>query len=172
MLKAYDSLQAMLVDKIPEYKHNTTRHSFFSFKWDDSIVDFLEDVSARRCATRRGNYIIPGELQRARDAAKKGSAGCSIRFGNVKEGHGFDGERKDFCLVGGTYKAKTLTMFYRRLDLLGGLFYDMVIVDEVERIIGPIRAVVIYAVQSDVYARHGGSNEALYKKLRKHYGLK
>jgi hypothetical protein len=91
----------------------------------------------------------------------------SIRFGVAKEGHGYNGERGDFCLIGGVYGSGTLTLFYRSLELIGGFAYDLVLIAEVCRQleIEP-RYVEIWATKAFVFALKGNSNEKLYPKLK------
>jgi hypothetical protein len=91
----------------------------------------------------------------------------SIRFGVAKEGHGYNGERGDFCLIGGVYGSGTLYLFYRSLELIGGFAYDLVLISEVCRQleIEP-RYIEIWATKAFVFALKGNSNEKLYPKLR------
>lgn len=165
----YDSLGGMFLDLIPIYKGKSWRPFIARFPWDASIVDFMEELSPRRCQTRKDSYLIPGELDRAALMNEASSSGASIRFGHSKTGRGFVGGRKDFCLIGGAYRGKGLTLFYRRLELLGGLFTDTVVINEIEKAIGPIKTVTIMAVQADVFAREGGSNAKLYAQLKRLY---
>ncbi len=167
----YSGLGELLADLVPTYDYHPwpRAHFIFRFVWEPEIVEFMETVSARRCETRRKSYLIPGELDRAAALNESTSGGASIRFGHLKTGHGFEKERRDFCLVGGAYRGKTLTLMYRRLDILGGLFYDIALIREVEKAVGPIKHVVIHAMRADAYTRKGGSNEKLYARLRKYF---
>jgi hypothetical protein len=91
----------------------------------------------------------------------------SIRFGVAKEGHGYNGERGDFCLIGGVYGSGTLTLFYRSLELIGGFAYDLVLITEVckQLEIEP-RYIEIWAAKAFVFGLKGNSNEKLFPKLR------
>ncbi len=91
----------------------------------------------------------------------------SIRSGVPKQGHGYNGERGDFCLIGGVYGSGTLTLFYRSLELIGGFAYDLVLISQVCRQleIDP-RYIEIWATKAFVFALKGNSNEKLYPKLR------
>lgn len=172
-MRDYNSLGDMLHDLVPTYDYYPwpRAHFLFRFKWDPRVVRFMEKVSANRCEKRRQSYLIPGELDRAAVLNETTSGGASIRFGNIKTGRGFEAERRDFCLIAGAYRGKTLTLMYRRLDLLGGFFYDLALIREVEKAIGPIKHVVVHAVRADAYTRRGGSNEKLYYQLREYFGM-
>lgn len=92
---------------------------------------------------------------------------ASIRFGVAKPGHGYKGERGDFCLIGGVYSFGTLTLFYRSIELIGGFAYDLVLIEHIckELEIEP-RFVEIWSPKAFVFALKGNSNEKLYPKLR------
>lgn len=166
----FKTMKEMLYGLVPSYHDHSASPLLMKFKWDPQIVEYLERIGPRRSRNRLESYIIPGELERAAEMNRTmPSAGASIRFGNVKKGKGYLAKRRDFCLIGGAYRAKNLTLFYRRLERLGGLFYDLIVIREVERKIGPINKVTVFAVQSNTYARKGGSNEKLYKRLKDHF---
>lgn len=91
----------------------------------------------------------------------------SIRFGVAKQGHGYNGERGDFCLIGGVYGSGTLTLFYRSLELIGGFAYDLVLIAHVCKELGiEPRYIEIWAAKAFVFALKGNSNEKLYPKLK------
>lgn len=110
-------------------------------------------------------------LRKARDATADVRArprrDVSIRFGVAKTGHGYKGERGDFCLVGGVYSFGTLTLFYRSIELIGGFAYDLVLIAHVckELEIEP-KYIEIWAPKAFVFALKGNSNEKLYPKLK------
>jgi hypothetical protein len=131
-----------------------------TFKWDPSVADFMETVSANRSQRRLDTYLIPGELARSRG---------SIRFGHRKEGKGYHNRRGDFCLVGGSFEKGNLVVFYRSLELIGGLHYDLVVFREIERQLGIIRNVTLLASIARIYALKGNSNEKLLQHLRSFY---
>lgn len=145
---------------VPRYKSRSFRDFKLRFKWDKDDADFIRAVSETRCEKRIDTYIIPGELARSRG---------SIRFGRSKSGHGFHAKRGDFCLVGGVFDAGHLTVLYRRVELIGGLHFDLALFREVEKQCGPIKDVTIHAPHAFVFALKGNSNEKLYKKLIKYY---
>lgn len=91
----------------------------------------------------------------------------SIRFGVAKTGHGYNGERGDFCLIGGVYSSGTFTFFYRSLELIGGFAYDLVLIAHLckELEIEP-KFIEIWAAKAFVFALKGNSNQKLYPKLR------
>lgn len=159
-METFDSIDEMFRHYVPVYKSKSYRHLVASFIWDRSVADFMETVSAKRCANRRANYLIPGELERSRGA---------IRFGLKKEGHGYHGPRGDFCLVGGTHDGRDLTLFYRSVELIGGLHYDLALMAAVENVMGPIRRVNIMTPRANSFCLVGNSNEKLYQKLTKFY---
>jgi hypothetical protein len=165
----YRSLGEMFLQLVPRY-HNCGWTPFVTrWRWDRADYDFVHSLSAARCEKRRQSYLIPGELERA--VTMTGSAGQSIRFGWKKEGGGFDvvNGRADFCLIAGALKNGNLTLFYRRLELIGGLHYDLALMASVEDMLGPLRTITIHAIKADAFTRKGGSNETLYKQLRKRY---
>ena len=91
----------------------------------------------------------------------------SIRFGVKKAGHGYGKERGDFCLVSAVYSGKTLTLFYRSIELIGGFGFDLVLIEHVIRKLG-IKPdwIEIWAVKAFTFALKGNSNEKLFPKLR------
>jgi hypothetical protein len=156
----YERLDEAFRYYVPSYKSAQHRQLVFGFDWDRSIANFMWTISERRCMSRINNYVIPGEFARSRGA---------IRFGNKKEGHGYHGERGDFCMVGAALEAKRLTVFYRRLELIGGLHYDLAVFREIEDHVGPFKTVTIMAAGAMVFALKGNSNEKLYQRLTKFY---
>lgn len=156
----YPSLGEMFTTLVPKYTNYGWTPFLVRWRWDRDDADFMETVSANRCERRRQSYLIPGEL---------GRATRSIRFGHKKTGAGFDGERKDFCLIGGSLKDGNLSLFYRRLELIGGLHYDLAVMAAVEDSMGPLRTITIMAVKADTFTRKGNSNERLYGQLMERY---
>lgn len=155
-----DSLGAIWKTLVPKYKSKSYRNLHFTFNWNTDDAKFIESVSAKRCEKRRQTYLIPGELQRSRGA---------IRFGHKKEGHGYHEKRGDFCLVGAVYDHGHVSVLYRRVELIGGLHFDLAVFSEIENICGKIKDVTIYAPHAFVFALKGNSNEKLYTKLVKYY---
>lgn len=162
------SLGYTFLELVPEYRSWTERSFVFSYQRDPTICKALEAWGPRRYANRLEAYLIPGELKRA-SSHLDGGAGASIRFGHHKMGRGFEEKRGDYCLVAGVYRRKTLSLFYRRVELLGGFFYDQALVDTVHRELAPVTMVTVYATEACVYARKGNSNEKLFHRLREHY---
>lgn len=160
MKKAYPSIREWFIDSAPTYRSRSWRNVVVTFGWNSEIPKFMRTVSDRRCEKRIATYLIPGELERSRG---------SIRFGVKKEGHGFHAERGDFCLIGAAVDKRNLTVFYRRLELIGGLHYDTAVfqklVDHFD-----ISRVTIMAPEVKIYALRGNSNEKLYQQLIKFYG--
>lgn len=156
----FNSLGEMITTLVPTYKSRSWRPFVATFGWDVDDYDRVHEISARRCEKRVDSYMIPGELQRSTE---------SIRFGREKLGHGFHKKRGDFCLVGGALKGTHLTVFYRRVELLGGLHYDLAVFNEVYRHKGPLRKITIMAAEACVFCVKGNSNEKLYSKLMRTY---
>lgn len=156
-------LQDSWSDLVPDYHSRSHRNLKFSFKWNLHDAKEMRKISAKRCDKRIATYIIPGELKRSRG---------SIRFGNKKEGHGYHGARGDFCLVGASYKSGHLHVLYSRVELIGGFHFDLAVFSEVEKAMGKIKDVTIYAPHAFVFALKGNSNEKLYRKLTQYYASK
>lgn len=154
------SLGQMFTQLVPEYTNYGWTPFLVRWKWDRRDADMMERISANRCQRRRSSYLMPGELDRATR---------SIRFGHKKTGAGFDGERKDFCLIGGALKDGNLSLFYRRLELIGGLHYDLAVMAAVEDAMGPLKTISLFAVKADTFTRKGNSNEKPYHQLVKQY---
>lgn len=94
----------------------------------------------------------------------------SIRFGVRKTGTGYGGKDKrgDFCLVSAVYANRTLTLFYRSIELIGGFAYDTVLIEHVCKELGiEPKWIEIWAVKAFVFALKGNSNEKLYPKLKR-----
>lgn len=156
----YSGLPELFSDLVPDYKGRSYRNMVARFKWDERHADFIATVSERRVASRMAAYIIPGELSPGRQ---------SLRFGNVKTGSGYKGERKDFCLVGASLRGTALHVFYRRLELIGGLHFDLALFQAISRKVAPFKTVTIMTAQADVFAARGNSNEKLFQTLKAHY---
>lgn len=91
----------------------------------------------------------------------------SIRFGVKKAGHGYGKERGDFCLVSAVYSGKTLTLFYRSIELIGGFGFDLVLIEHVIRELGINPDwIEIWATKAFTFALKGNSNEKLYPKIK------
>ena len=156
----YASLGDMFKECVPTFKSRSWKP--FVARWNYSADDyeFVHSVSATRCDKRIQSYIIPGELERAKE---------SIRFGVKKEGNGYGKERGDFCLVGASLVNGHLTAFYRKVELIGGLHYDLALFNEVEQAMGRIKTVTIMAAGAFVFALKGNSGEKLHAKLMENY---
>jgi hypothetical protein len=140
-------------------------------EWDDSYAREMHKISAKRSANRINNYVDPLELVRAASKLESTDA-ATLRFGVKKEGHGYHGERGDFCLLGGSINGKHLHLFYRSLELIGGLAYDLTVIEclssQFDR---KWKSVTLHAAKANVFALKGNSNEALYPKFRKVLGI-
>lgn len=139
--------------------------------WNPEFAAKVREISQKRAANRIRNYIVPEEMERVRGRLRDTDE-CSIRFGKEKEGRGYHGKRGDFCLIGGAIERKNLTLFYRSLELIGGLAYDLCIIDYVSLELGiNWKTVTIHAARAHSFALKGNSNEKLYPKFRRILGL-
>jgi hypothetical protein len=145
---------------VPQYKSVSYRNLVFTFAWDDRWADMMYEISEKRCLKRIESYVIPGEFKRSKG---------SIRFGVKKEGHGYHKERGDFCLIGGALKDGKLHIFYRNVELIGGVHYDLAIINEIEKAMGRIKTVTVMAASANAFCLKGNSNEKLYKQLMERY---
>ena len=150
---------------VPTYKGASWRPHHFTFDWDQPTADFVRSLSEKRWQSRIATYVIPGEFERL----PMELSGRSLRFGHHKSGSGIRGNRKDFCLLSGVLRRNTLTVFYRRLELIGGLHYDLAVFNEVRLQVGAFKQVTVWALQSDTYCPSGCSNERLYSRLMEFY---
>jgi hypothetical protein len=149
---------------VPSYSSRVYPGLICKLEWNPSYADRIAAISDRRATNRITNYVDPEELQRAAEKReRKGEA--SIRFGVSKSGHGYSGERGDFCLVGGVIRGKNLTVFYRSLELIGGFAYDLCLFRYIETDFFDFKTVTIMATKANVFALKGNSNEKLYPKL-------
>lgn len=145
-------------------------------KWDPKYPAAIRDISLKRSDTRLQNYIDDAEMQRVYTRTLDDDD-CSIRFGVKKEGHGYHGERGDFCLIGAAVAAVStrrsgrsanVTFFYRSLELIGGIAYDITLMQWVANYLElSWRTVSIMSARAHVFALKGNSNEKLYPKLQK-----
>lgn len=152
---------------MPEYRSATYPLLIMRVEWDPAYAKEIAKISLKRSNNRIVNYIGPDELSRAsKKLESKGEA--SVRFGVSKSGHGYNGERGDFCLVGGVIRGKDLTCFYRSLELIGGFAYDLTLIDYLGLCMNiNWKTVTFIATKANVFALKGNSNEKLYPKLRK-----
>lgn len=151
---------------VPAYKSRSYPGLIIRFDWDVSYSQAIERISEKRSLNRCANYLDKAELTRAANKwSRKGEA--SIRFGVSKPGHGYNGERGDFCLVGGVIRGKHLTLLYRSLELIGGLAYDLCLISMLSSYTSiPLKTVTILATKANVFALKGNSNEKLFPKLQ------
>ena len=156
----YGSLGEMFLEYVPTFKGRSWTPFAVRWQYQRADYEFVHSISATRCAKRVKSYIIPGELERAKE---------SIRFGVKKEGQGYRKERGDFCLIGASFKRGHLTAFYRKIELIGGLHYDLALFNEVEEHMGDIKTVTIMAACAAIFALKGNSGEKLHAKLKAHY---
>jgi hypothetical protein len=151
---------------VPAYKSVNHGALLASLQWSNRYAPVVRAISPKRAANRQDAYLDKDELGRAYlKLAQKGEA--SIRFGVEKKGHGYTGERGDFCLVGGVIRRRELTVLYRSLELIGGLAYDLTLFDYLADYFETRWDYIhILATKAFVFALKGNSNEKLYPKLK------
>lgn len=153
--KVFDTLAHLWLHYVPEYKSKSYRPFIASFKWDLRQAKQICALRPSRGEKRIAAYVIPGELERNHRASR------AIRFGHKKAGHNgiHTQERADFCLVGGAFDKGHLTVFYRSLELVGGLPFDVAIYAHVEEALGQIKRVTIMSPQAHVLALRRDNND-------------
>lgn len=183
--ETFKGLAAFYNALVPDYIGRTYRPLVCKIKpWDSpAFAQPIAEMSLTRANKRIAGYVDMAEVERVR-AKLLTKDNASIRFGVQKTGHGYLGERGDFCLIGGAIRDGHLTVFYRRLELIGGWAFDVVLIDKLYSLLcqddwdnapRPLgfkgdtwKSVQIMAVQADVYALRDGSGEKekLFKKLQ------
>lgn len=164
----FDDPAELWLKLVPKYESYSLHPFFAEFGWDRRYGESIKCISSKRSANRVSSYLDPRELDRVSEKIGRGKKDVSIRFGAEKKGHGYSGERGDFCLVGGVYGRKTLTLLYRSIELIGGYGYDLVLLNELQDRLGlEIKTVRIWAARAFVFALRGNSNEKLYPKLQR-----
>ncbi len=153
---------------VPRYKSRSLGPLVLQMdEWDPSLPRKIRDISERRSANRISNYLIPEEIERVRERLVDTDS-ASIRFGREKKGRGYHGKRGDFCLVAGAIERRNLTLFYRSLELIGGLGYDLCIIEYLGALLDiKWKSVTIHAARANVFALKGNSNEKLFPKLQR-----
>lgn len=150
---------------VPSYSSRVYPGLICKLVWDPAYAIAIREISPKRSVNRVNNYIDLQELKRV-EAKLETKGEASVRFGVSKSGHGYHKERGDFCLVGGVIRGKDLTVFYRSLELIGGLAYDLTLFQYLALRFHTWRSVTIMATKANVFALKGNSNEKLYPKLR------
>jgi len=165
---SYSSLTELFWDLVPTYRSHVWKGFVCRYRWSSSISEAMWGISRMRCEKRIRSYIDETELVRARAAIQR-TGECALRFGREKEGAGLYGGPKDFCLVGGAMDQTCLWVFYRKLELIGGLHFDQVIYDYTIRSLGrtTIRWIGIMATEARTIALKGNSSEKLWDILAK-----
>lgn len=151
---------------VPSYESHSYGPLVAKLAWSDRYAPAIRAISPKRAANRQDAYLDANELGRAYSKLmKKGEA--SIRFGTEKKGHGYTGERGDFCLVGGVVRRKSLMVFYRSLELIGGFSYDLTLFDYLADFFETRwEHVHIVTSKAFTFALKGNSNQKLYPKLK------
>jgi hypothetical protein len=169
----FDGLAAFFNTLVPDYVGRTYRPLVARIRpWDGpAFAQPLAELSLTRANKRLAGYINMDEVARV-GLKLQSKDNASIRFGVEKSGHGYLGERGDFCLVGGAIRDRGLTVFYRRLELIGGWTFDVVLIDHLAHLLHTEwKWVQIMAVQADVYALRDGSGEKerLFQRVQEIY---
>jgi hypothetical protein len=135
--------------------------------WNPKYAEAIRQISIKRPLNRRLNYLDASEIERVKDKLRTKSE-ASIRFGAKKEGHGYDGERGDFCLVGGVVKGRKLVLFYRSLELIGGFAYDLTLIESLgSHLETEWDTITVITCKAFVFALRANSNEKLFPKLQR-----
>jgi hypothetical protein len=164
----------------PVYVGMTYRPLVAKIKWDGpKYSELIRALSPTAAEKRALAYLHPEEIERvATKLTTKDNA--SIRFGFSKSGKGYKGERGDFCLIGGAIRDGHLTVFYRRLELVNGWAYDVVMLEDLHRQLRRTntmgfgetwKTVQIMAVQADIYVVQRTSAEEQYEALKGIYNV-
>lgn len=169
--KSFKSVGEFWKYYVPTYRSGSFRpfHARIPYEGIPRAARLIRGISARRSENRISNYVDDRELARlnAKLSAAKKPRDFSIRFGVRKTGHGYSGDRGDFCLVAGVYSNRTLILFYRSIELIGGFAYDLVLIHEVCNRLGiDPKFIEIWATKAFIFALKGNSNEKLYPKLK------
>lgn len=167
-LKPSTRLADIWLALVPEYSSGSTRNLLIDRAlWSDECADEIRRISEKRAANRIRNYLDQKEIVRIRCRLQKGSE-CSVRFGVAKGGHGYGKERGDFCLTSGVVDGRNLFLFYRSLELIGGLGYDLCLIRELGTALDiKWRTLSIFAAHAFIFALKGNSNQKLYPKMRR-----
>lgn len=134
--------------------------------WSKSYGEAVAQINPKRAASRIENYLDRNEISRISRRAADGRD-YSLRFGVAKSGRGYHGTRGDFCLSSAAItNRRHLTLFYRSLELIGGLAYDLVLINELSRSLKTDwKSVTFMAAHAYVFALKRNSNEKLYPKF-------
>lgn len=124
-------------------------------KCDEELFGQLEVIrglTKRRAAKREESYLIPGEIEAARQRWEETHEPVDFHFGYHKAGGGFFGPRADFCLMAGSYDGTTLSLYFRALNLVAGLAYDLVLIKDIIEMLGVRpRQISIFAQRAFIF---------------------
>ncbi len=127
-------------------------------------------IRSDHVGSRKSRKIDVTERETFSEASRirpKSARDVSIRFGVSKPGHGYGKERGDFCLVSAVLVGRKITFFYRSIELIGGIAFDLVLIAELEKLLEiEFTEVNLWAKKAFVFALKGNSNQKLYPKLR------
>lgn len=160
------SIPALWNRLVPSYSSRAYGPMQFAVKWNPVYAKQIDLISKRRGSNRIIGYLDGIEIERVK-AKVFSKAEASIRFGSEKKGHGYNGERGDFCMVGGRVNKTSLVLFYRSLELIGGFAYDLVLIRELEKRLNcKFKTVTFITCRAFTFALKGNSNEKLFPKLQ------
>jgi len=155
---------------VPEYKSKVYGPIIASLEWDVKYPAQILGISQKRADRRCDDYLVTDEMIRVKRKLRSKNE-AAIRFGELKEGHGYRKERGDFCLVGGAIKrtrhGPDLTVFYRSLELIGGFAFDLCLLAKLGAVLDlePWHRVKIFTCNAFIFGLKGNSNGVLYPKL-------
>jgi hypothetical protein len=129
-IRTFDTLPEMWNTLVPSYKSKSYKPLLVTVKkWEPSYATHIVALSERRSINRIAAYVDLVEVHRAKKILARTKM-ASIRFGVEKKGHGLQvGGRGDFCMVAGIIERRSLTLCYRSLELIGGLAYDLPLIE-------------------------------------------
>lgn len=133
------SLKQVFQEEAPEWVSVKKEGFHTIIRCDDELFDQLETIrglTKRRAAKREEAYLIPGEIEAARQRWEETQEPVDFHFGYFKAGGGFHGPRADFCLLAGSYDGVTLSLYFRAMNLVAGLVYDLVLAKDIIEMMG------------------------------------
>jgi hypothetical protein len=164
--ESFRSFSEMWLNFVPEYHSKAYTPFHVTFPWNSLLANLPYKISTNRCRKRIDSYVIPGEFERAK---------TSIRFGHEKSGKGYHTQRGDFCLLAGSVKGNHLTLYYRALELIGGLHFDIPVWHKaIEETHSQIRTISIFAAHAFVFGVKGNKSmtkERLYGQVNEYHRL-
>ena len=134
----YRTLPEMYRALAPVYRSWSKKHAVVRIqRWSSVYGNTIYNRFGSGVQKRFDAYLDHLEIERVQHRLRDGKE-ASIRFGVEKRGRGyFRGKsRGDFCLVAGVVRGRSLTLFYRTLEMGEGICHDIALIDELGRRLG------------------------------------